>query len=172
MAVPRSLYRADEVRTIGSWSMRSFPEAASQTFRAGEFLTLDPATGRVSGVAANGAINSTQTLAGIAARDGQNNAVAGAARTTVRVPDHDHQIMLRAVVGAGGEAATPISCLIGSAYPLVNRETAGAGSPRAWSLDQSTTTNGIAMVVGYPPGQDNTLAGGFVLVKIITTEVL
>lgn len=96
-----------------------YPEAASQTFVAGEAVYLD-GNGRVAEYT-TGIDDGTQRFLGFAAADGANNSTAGAASSTVILP---WGVVFEANVctAAGADQITALT-QVGTAYVLFENAT-------------------------------------------------
>lgn len=124
-------------------SVRYFPIAASQTLAAGDPVILS------SGQVAVAVAASSAELLGVVAED----CVSLAANTQVPVYCDPNTIFV-----ARGSAA-PSSCTIGTAYDL-------SGTTGAFEVNVAASSQALFTYLGVVPGDDNTVDGANMQVKI------
>lgn len=153
--MPATLQRFYAVKGGTDNSIQMYPEAAGQTFKAGDLVTLS--SGSVAALAtSDGAITSSSNkVLGVALRD-----ASGVTGTTipVKVVDEDTCVLLPVNHGTVANAK-PANGTIGNQYQLVR-----SGGIYAIQIDQ--TTNPVAILWDKIPGMDQEQYGP-VWVKIL-----
>jgi hypothetical protein len=119
-AIQRAIEVARTISGNSPWTL-AFPEAASQTFKKGAFVTLD-ASGCVVECGADPA-----RILGIAAADGANDSVAGNSSTTVWIAGDD-TIFVGNVGLTGALTQVTANTDVGGRYGISKN----AASPTNW----------------------------------------
>lgn len=145
-AIQRAIEVARTISGNSPWTL-AFPEAASQTFKKGAFVTLD-ASGRVVECGADPA-----RILGIAAADGANDSVAGNSSTTVWIAGDD-TIFVGNVGLTGALTQVTANTDVGGRYGISKN----AASPTNWMVDKTdgcivggTTANAKVIVTNIDP---------------------
>ena len=141
--MPATLQRYYGVKGGATNAVQIFPEAAGQSFKAGDLVTSS--SGSVAALAASdGAItNAGNKVLGVALRD-----ASGTAGTSIPVKViGDEDLVLLPVYHATASSAKPANGTVGSQYQLVR-----SGGVYGIAIDQ--TSNPVAILCDKLPGMD------------------
>lgn len=142
----------DYIRPYRNARLRSFPEAASQTFRVGDVLILQTSADKGHQVKISGADPSSGTVVGIAME-----AASGVENTQILVAVFDERAEFIAIVGSGQSLDNDD---IGDEYGIVSD-----GTNNIWRLDRTETTAKVFRVVEFAPGYVHGDVNGKFIVK-------
>lgn len=156
--MPAQIERFYAVKGGTDNSVQMFPEAASQTFKAGDLVTLS--SGSVAALAtADGAITSSNnTVLGVALADATG---VTSTQIPVKVVD-DETLVLLPVYHATAASAIPNNATVGASYQLRRQD-----AKYAIAIDQ--TSNPVAIVADKIPGNGAEQYGA-VWVKILASR--
>jgi hypothetical protein len=142
----------DYIRPVRNTELRSFPEAASQTFKTGDVLIKQTTADKGHQVKVSGADPSSGTVVGIAMQD-----ASGVENTPILVAVLNEKTeFIVAVVSAQALDNDDI----GVEYGI-----ASDGTNLIWRLDRTETTAKVFRVVAFAPGYVHGDVNGKFIVK-------